>query len=98
VRGREGILAVHTKKIPLADDVDVPVLARGTAGFSGADIANLVNEAALNAARINQKKGVRMSDFENAKDKVLMGSERRSMVISEGKEGTRPIHEAGHAF
>src|SRR5690606_40703805 len=74
VKGREGILAVHTRKIPLADDVDIRVLARGTVGFSGADLANLVNEAALNAARFNQKV-VRMSDFEFAKDKVMMGSE-----------------------
>src|SRR4029077_14461097 len=77
VKGREGILAVHTRKIPMSDDVDVPVLARGTSGFSGADLANLVNEAALNAARYNRKT-VRMIDFEFAKDKVLMGSERRS--------------------
>ena len=76
VKGREGILAVHTKKIPLADDVNIHVLARGSSGFSGADLANLVNEAALNAARYNQKV-VRMHDFEFAKDKVLMGSERR---------------------
>ena len=85
VKGREGILAVHTKKIPLSDDVDVAVLARGTSGFSGADLANLVNEAALNAARYNQKV-VRMHDFEFAKDKVLMGAERRSMIISEERE------------
>ena len=85
VKGREGILAVHTKKIPLSDDVDVAVLARGTSGFSGADLANLVNEAALNAARYNQKV-VRMLDFEFAKDKVLMGAERRSMIISEERE------------
>jgi cell division protease FtsH len=82
VKGREGILAVHTKKIPLSDDVNIHVLARGTSGFSGADLANLVNEAALNAARYNQKV-VRMIDFEFAKDKVLMGSERRSMIINE---------------
>ena len=82
VKGREGILAVHTKKIPLADDVNIHVLARGTSGFSGADLANLVNEAALNAARYNQKV-VRMLDFEFAKDKVLMGSERRSMIIND---------------
>ncbi len=85
VKGREGILVVHTKKIPLSDDVDVAVLARGTSGFSGADLANLVNEAALNAARYNQKV-VRMHDFEFAKDKVLMGAERRSMIISEERE------------
>jgi cell division protease FtsH len=82
VKGREGILAVHTKKIPLSDDVNIHVLARGTSGFSGADLANLVNEAALNAARYNQKV-VRMQDFEFAKDKVLMGSERRSMIIND---------------
>ena len=97
VRGREGILVVHTRKIPLADDVDVAVLARGTSGFSGADIANLVNEAALGAARYNQK-SVKMADFEFAKDKVLMGSERRSMVISEQEKRVTAIHEAGHAL
>ena len=93
----EGILAVHTKKIPLADDVNIHVLARGTSGFSGADIANLVNEAALNAARYNQKT-VRMYDFEFAKDKVMMGSERRSMIISEAEKKVTAIHEAGHAL
>jgi cell division protease FtsH len=97
VRGREGILVVHTRKIPLADDVDVAVLARGTAGFSGADLASLVNEAALGAARYNQK-SVKMADFEFAKDKVLMGSERRSMVISEAEKRVTAIHEAGHAL
>jgi cell division protease FtsH len=97
VKGREGILAVHTKKIPLADDVDVRVLSRGTAGFSGADLANLVNEAALNAARYNLKT-VRMLDFEFAKDKVLMGSERRSMMISDEEKRVTAIHEAGHAL
>ena len=97
VRGREGILGVHTRKIPLSDDVDVPVLARGTSGFSGADLANLVNEAALNAARYNQKT-VRMVDFEFAKDKVLMGSERRSMIISEEEKHITAMHEAGHAL
>jgi cell division protease FtsH len=97
VKGREGILVVHTKKIPLADDVDVAVLARGTSGFSGADLANLVNEAALNAARYNQKV-VRMQDFEFAKDKVLMGAERRSMIISEEEKRVTAIHEAGHAL
>jgi cell division protease FtsH len=97
VKGREGILAVHTKKIPLADDVNIHVLARGTSGFSGADIANLVNEAALNAARYNQKV-VRMYDFEFAKDKVMMGSERRSMIISEAEKKVTAIHEAGHAL
>ncbi len=97
VKGREGILVVHTKKIPLSDDVDVAVLARGTSGFSGADLANLVNEAALNAARYNQKV-VRMQDFEFAKDKVLMGAERRSMIISEDEKRVTAIHEAGHAL
>ena len=97
VKGREGILAVHTKKIPLSDDVDVSVLARGTSGFSGADLANLVNEAALSAARMNMKV-VRMLDFEYAKDKVLMGSERRSMIISDAEKKITAIHEAGHAI
>jgi cell division protease FtsH len=97
VKGREGILAVHTKKIPLSDDVDVAVLARGTSGFSGADLANLVNEAALSAARYNQKV-VRMADFEFAKDKVLMGAERRSMIISENEKRITAIHESGHAL
>jgi cell division protease FtsH len=97
VKGREGILSVHTKKIPLADDVDVAVIARGTSGFSGADLSNLVNEAALNAARVNQK-SVRMHDFEYAKDKVLMGAERRSMIISEDEKRITAIHEAGHAL
>ena len=97
VRGREGILDVHTKKIPMSDDVDVAVLARGSSGFSGADLANLVNEAALHAARINQKV-VRMLDFESAKDKVLMGAERRSMIISEDEKHVTAVHEAGHAL
>jgi len=97
VKGREGILSVHTRKIPMADDVQIAVLARGSAGFSGADLANLVNEAALNAARYNQKV-VRMHDFEFAKDKVLMGSERRSMIISDAEKRVTAIHEAGHAL
>jgi cell division protease FtsH len=97
VKGREGILSVHTKKIPMLEDVDVAILARGTSGFSGADLANLVNEAALNAARYNQK-AVRMLDFEFAKDKVLMGAERRSMIISESEKRITAIHEAGHAL
>jgi cell division protease FtsH len=97
VKGREGILAVHTRKIPLSDDVEIKVLARGTAGFCGADLANLVNEAALNAARYNQKV-VRMADFEFAKDKVLMGSERRSMMITDDEKRVTAIHEAGHAL
>jgi cell division protease FtsH len=97
VKGREGIFSVHTKKIPMSDDVDVHVLARGTSGFSGADIANLVNEAALNAARYNQKV-VRMADFEFAKDKVLMGVERRSLMINEEEKRITAIHEGGHAL
>jgi cell division protease FtsH len=97
VKGREGILAVHTKKIPLSDDVNIHVLARGSSGFSGADLANLVNEAALNAARYNQKV-VRMLDFEFAKDKVMMGSERRSMIINDDEKRVTAIHEAGHAL
>jgi cell division protease FtsH len=97
VKGREGIIAVHTKKIPLSDDVDIKVIARGTAGFCGADLANLVNEAALNAARYNQKV-VRMLDFEFAKDKVLMGSERRSMIINDEEKKVTAVHEAGHAL
>jgi cell division protease FtsH len=96
VKGREGILGVHTKKIPLSDDVDIVTLARASSGFSGADLANLVNEAALNAARYNQKV-VRMADFEFAKDKVLMGAERRSMIISDEEKRVTAIHEAGHA-
>jgi cell division protease FtsH len=97
VKGREGILAVHTKKIQLADDVNIHVLARGSSGFSGADLANLVNEAALNAARYNQKV-VRMLDFEFAKDKVMMGSERRSMIINDDEKKVTAVHEAGHAL
>jgi cell division protease FtsH len=97
VKGREGILAVHTRKIPMADDVDVRVLARGTAGFTGADLANLVNEAALQAARAN-KKLVTMFDFEFAKDKVLMGAERRSMIVTDEEKKITALHEAGHAL
>ncbi len=97
VKGREGILAVHTRKIPLGEDVDISVIARGTPGFTGADLANLVNEAALNAARYN-KKVVAMHDFEWAKDKVLMGSERRSAVMSEDEKRTTAYHEAGHTI
>ena len=97
VKGREGILGVHTRKIPLSDNVNVHVLARGTSGFSGADLANLVNEAALNAARYNQKV-VQMQDFEFAKDKVLMGSERRSMIISDEEKQVTAVHEGGHAL
>jgi cell division protease FtsH len=97
VKGREGILSVHTRKIPLGEDVDVSVIARGTPGFTGADLANLVNEAALNAARYN-KKVVAMHDFEWAKDKVLMGSERRSAVMSDEEKRTTAYHEAGHTI
>jgi cell division protease FtsH len=97
VKGREEILRVHARRIPLAPDVDLKVLARGTPGFSGADLANLVNEAALLAAR-HTKKIVEMPDFENAKDKVLMGVERRSMIISEDEKRTIAYHEAGHAL
>jgi cell division protease FtsH len=97
VRGREGILKVHTRKIPLGEDVDISVIARGTPGFTGADLANLVNEAALNAARYN-KKMVAMLDFELAKDKVLMGAERKSMVISNEEKRVTAYHEAGHTL
>ena len=97
VKGREGILQVHAKKIPLAEDVDISVLARGTPGFSGADLANLVNEAALNAARYDQK-SVAMMDFEGAKDKVLMGVERKSLIISDAEKRNTAFHEAGHAL
>ena len=97
VKGREEILKVHSRRIPLAPKVDLKVLARGTPGFSGADLANLVNEAALLAAR-QDKKVVEMIDFENAKDKVLMGVERRSLIISETEKKTIAYHEAGHAL
>jgi len=97
VRGREAILKVHTRRTPLDDDVDVSVVARGTPGFSGADLENLVNEAALLAARHDQDR-VRMHDFELAKDKVLMGSERKSMVLSAEEKRTTAYHEAGHAM
>jgi cell division protease FtsH len=97
VRGREGILKVHTRKIPLGEDVDISIIARGTPGFTGADLANLVNEAALNAARYN-KKMVAMPDFELAKDKVLMGAERKSMVISNEEKRITAYHEAGHTL
>ncbi|HYE25317.1 MAG TPA: ATP-dependent zinc metalloprotease FtsH [Clostridia bacterium] len=97
IRGREEILRVHTRKIPLADDVDTSVLARGTPGFSGADLANMVNEAALNAARQNRKT-VAMYDFELAKDKVLMGAERRSMILTDEEKRVTAYHEAGHAL
>ncbi|HSU39487.1 MAG TPA: ATP-dependent zinc metalloprotease FtsH, partial [Polyangiaceae bacterium] len=97
IRGREGILAVHTKKVPLVGDVDLGILAAGTPGFVGADLENLVNEAALLAAR-QDKDAVSMEDFELAKDKVLMGSERRSMVMSEAERRTAAWHEAGHTI
>ena len=97
VGGREAILKVHTKKIPLAEDVDLSVLARGTPGFSGADIANLVNEGALLAARQNRKH-VTMVDFESSKDKVLMGAERKSMILSDEEKKNTAFHEAGHAL
>ncbi|MCU0241016.1 MAG: ATP-dependent zinc metalloprotease FtsH, partial [Vicinamibacteria bacterium] len=97
VRGREGILQVHTRKIPLSEDVDISVLARATPGFSGADLANLVNEAALLAARHNQK-FVMMSDFESSKDKVMMGTERKSMIITDEEKSLTAHHEAGHAL
>jgi cell division protease FtsH len=96
IRGREQILKVHMRKIPLGSDVDARVIARGTPGFSGADLANLVNEAALMAARRN-KRTVSMSEMEDAKDKVLMGAERRSMVMSEDEKKLTAYHEAGHA-
>jgi cell division protease FtsH len=97
VRGREEILRVHTRKTPIADDVDLSVLARGTPGFSGADLANMVNEAALAAARQNRK-AILMYDFEVAKDKVLMGVERKSLLLSEEEKKVTAYHEAGHAL
>jgi len=97
VKGREAILRVHTKKTPLADDVDLTVVARGTPGFAGADLANLVNEAALVAARQNRKV-VTQFDFELAKDKVMMGVERKSLIISEEEKRNTAYHEAGHAL
>ena len=97
VRGRIEILKVHTKKIPMSSDVELETIARGTPGFSGAELANLVNEAALYAARIN-KKSVEMSDFEAAKDKVLMGVERKSLFISEKEKKNTAFHEAGHTL
>ncbi len=97
VLGRERILRVHMRKVPLAPDVDAKVVARGTPGFSGADLANLVNEAALIAARAG-KRVVTQNDFENAKDKVLMGAERRSMVMTEEEKELTAYHEAGHAL
>ncbi len=97
VRGREEVLRVHVKKVPVSDDVNLNVLARGTPGFSGADLANMVNEAALNAARLNRKQ-VTMYDFELAKDKVLMGAERKSMLLTDEEKRVTAYHEAGHAL
>ena len=97
VKGREEILRVHTRKVPIGDDVDLSIIARGTPGFSGADLANLVNEAALWAARQNRK-FVMMVDFEMSKDKVLMGVERKSMILSDEEKKNTAYHEAGHAL
>jgi cell division protease FtsH len=97
IRGREEILRVHVKKVPVSDDTNLNILARGTPGFSGADLANMVNEAALNAARVNRKQ-VTMYDFELAKDKVLMGAERKSMLLSDEEKRNTAYHEGGHAL
>jgi cell division protease FtsH len=97
IKGREKILGVHARKVPLGPNVDLRIIARGTPGFSGADLANLVNEAALTAARVGRR-FVTMDDFENAKDKVMMGAERRSMVMSEDEKKLTAYHEAGHAI
>ena len=97
IKGREGILQVHSRRVPLENDVDIRVLARGTPGFAGADLENLVNEAALLAAR-NDKDKVNMSDFELAKDKVMMGTERKSMIISDEEKRNTAYHESGHAL
>jgi cell division protease FtsH len=97
IRGREHVLKVHMRQVPISEDVDPSVIARGTPGFSGADLANLVNEAALFAARAN-KRMVSMEEFEKAKDKILMGAERRSMVMSEKEKLNTAYHEAGHAI
>ncbi|HEY1435323.1 MAG TPA: ATP-dependent zinc metalloprotease FtsH [Thermoanaerobaculia bacterium] len=97
LRGREQILKVHTRQTPLSENVDLTIIARGTPGFSGADLANLVNEAALNAARFNKKK-VEMIDFEYAKDKVMMGPERKSMIMTEEEKKNTAYHEGGHAL
>ena len=96
VRGREEVLRVHAKKVPVGDDVNLSILARGTPGFSGADLANMVNEAALSAARANRKI-VTMIDFESAKDKVLMGAERKSMLLTDEEKRVTAYHESGHA-
>ncbi len=97
LRGREQILKVHTRSTPLSENVDLSIIARGTPGFSGADLANLVNEAALNAARFNKKK-LEMIDFEYAKDKVMMGPERKSMIMTEEEKKNTAYHEGGHAL
>ncbi len=97
IKGREKILSVHARKVPLGPNVDLRIIARGTPGFSGADLANLVNEAALMAARVGRR-FVTMDDFENAKDKVMMGAERRSMVMTEDEKKLTAYHEAGHAI
>jgi len=97
IKGRVGILAVHTRKVPLGDDVDLEVLARGTPGFAGAELMNLVNEAALLAARTNKDK-VTMADFEAAKDKVMMGLERKSLVLSDEEKLNTAFHESGHTL
>ena len=97
IRGREQILKVHMKKVPIAEDVEASFIARGTPGFSGADLANLINEAALVAARTS-KKLVGMEQLEFAKDKVMMGAERRSMVMTEDEKLNTAYHEAGHAI
>jgi cell division protease FtsH len=97
IRGREEVLKVHSKKVPMAEDVDLNILARGTPGFSGADLANMVNEAALTAARYNRK-SVHMYDFEVAKDKVMMGAERKSMLLTDEEKKVTAYHEAGHTL
>jgi len=97
IRGREEVLKVHSRKVPMAEDVNLNVLARGTPGFSGADLANMVNEAALTAARYNRK-SVHMYDFEVAKDKVMMGAERKSMLLTDEEKRTTAYHEAGHTL
>jgi cell division protease FtsH len=97
IRGREEVLKVHSRKVPMAEDVNLNVLARGTPGFSGADLANMVNEAALTAARYNRK-SVHMYDFEVAKDKVMMGAERKSMLLTDEEKRVTAYHEAGHTL
>ena len=97
MRGREGILKVHVRKVPLDKKVDLTVIAKGTPGFSGADLANLVNEACLWGARLGHK-AVQMEDFENAKDKVIMGKERRSLMLTETEKRNSAYHESGHVL